>query len=313
MSAVFAIAAVCWLVWRRPATLRDSPYALAGVLAGLAPWLVSNIRHDWWSFTLPPGGGTYVSHFRGFVNGTLPMQLGVRVPFEQAWLGGALVGGALLGAAYLAFLVIGARRIREPFGLLVVVALAFPFISSLSSFTWLVDEPRYVYILSPVLALLVGSLLTTTRRALAGVAAAAVLSVAGLLVIADSTEYRVRADGLAVPADFAPLVAALDRLRLDRVYADYWIGYRLTFETDERIVAAQSPQELYRRRGEGRVIVLPQEMRRPAYDVLVRRSPRPGHVVLRGSEDEANVDTSVLREAGYRRVVAGDFVIWAPP
>lgn len=308
-----AVPALGWLIWRRPACLRDVPYALLGGIVGLSPWIASNLRHDWWSFSVPPGGGTYVTHFRGFLNGTLPMQLGLRIPFVQTWLGGLAVGGTLLVAAYALFAWIGARRLREPFGLLVVVAVVFPFVSALSSFAWLVDEPRYVYILSPVLALLVGSVLTTWRRALVGLTAAATLTVIGLAAMADSDQYRLRADGLSVPANFGPLIRELDRLGVDRVYADYWVAYRLDFETDERIVAAQSPQERYRRLARGRVIVVPEEMRYPPYDAIVRSSPRPGHVVVRGSDDEANVDVATLRRAGYRRTVVGDFVIWSPP
>ena len=307
------VAALAWLAWRRPAVVRDLPYAVGASLIGFLPWIVSNVRHDWWSFTFPPGGGTYVTRFRGFVNGTLPMQLGARIPFEQQWVGGVVVGGALLLAAYALFAWIGVRRLREPFGLLVVVAAVYPFVSALSSFTWLVDEPRYVYILSPVLALLLGSLLTTWRRAVAGLAAATALTVAGLAGIGSSDQYRLRADGLSVPADFGPLIRELDRLRIDRVYADYWVAYRLDFETNERIVAAQSPQEQYRLESGGRVIALPDFMRYPPFDPLVRRSPRPGHVVLRGSGDEANVDVGVMRRAGYRRSTVGDFVIWSPP
>ena len=91
------------------------------------------------------------------------------------------------------------------------------------------------------------------------------------------------------------------------------MAYRLDFETRERIVAVQSPQERYRRVGAGKVIVLPDFMRYPPYDPIVRRSPRPAHVVVRGSDDEANVDVGLLRRSGYRRSTVGDFVIWSPP
>ena len=42
------------------------------------------------------------------------------------------------------------------------------------------------------------------------------------------------------PSNFGPLIATLDSLGLDRVYADYWIAYRLTFATRERIVAVEN-------------------------------------------------------------------------
>ena len=44
----------------------------------------------------------------------------------------------------------------------------------------------------------------------------------------------------AAPRDLGPLISTLDSLGLDRVYADFWLAYRLTFDTDERIIAAQN-------------------------------------------------------------------------
>lgn len=42
------------------------------------------------------------------------------------------------------------------------------------------------------------------------------------------------------PRDLGPLISTLDDLGVDRVYADFWLAYRLTFDTDERIIAAQN-------------------------------------------------------------------------
>jgi hypothetical protein len=308
-----AVGALGWLAWKRTGVVRDLPYALAAALVGFLPWIVSNLANDWWTFDFPPGGGTYLSRFRGSVNGSLPMAFGVRVPFDQGWIGGFLVGGCLFALTILVLAWFGVRRLREPFGLLVVVAVVFPFLMALSTFTWLVDEPRYVYILTPVIALLVGSLLTTWPRLLAGLGAATALSVAGLVIMHGSDQFRERADGLAVPADFRPLIDELDRRGISRVYADYWVAYRLAFESGERIIAAQSPQEAYRRDG-GRVIVVdPGEMRRPQYDTIVREAGRPGHVVVRGTPDQRKLDVPLLRAAGYRESVVGDFVVWGPP
>lgn len=308
-----AVGSLAWLAWKRPGLVRELPYALAAAVVGFSPWIASNLANSWWTFEFPPGGGTYLSRFRGSVNGTLPMALGVRVPFDQGWIGGALVGGGLFVAAVLAFAWIGLRRLREPFGLLVVVAAIFPFLMAFSTFTWLVDEPRYVYILTPVMALLVGSLLTTWPRILAGLGAATLLSVTGLVLMHGSDQFRQRADGLAVPRSFDPLIEELDRQGITRVYADYWVAYRLAFESGERIIAAQSPQEDYHRDGDRVIVLDPGNMRRPQYDAIVRGSDRPAHVVVRGTSDERKLDVPLLRAAGYRESVVGDFLIWAPP
>jgi hypothetical protein len=129
----------------------------------------------------------------------------------------------------------------------------------------------------------------------------------------DSPHFAERADGMFVPADFKPLIAELDRLGVDRVYADYWVAYRLDFETDERIIAAESPQERYARAGK-RVVVLDNDhVRHPPYVREVTQSPRPAHVVLTASRDSANLDERLLQAAGYRRTTVGRFTIWYLP
>ena len=68
------------------------------------------------------------------------------------------------------------RRRSSPSGLLFGVAAAFPFLYALSPSTWMVDEPRYVVVLLPVISLLVAQALTTVWRAAVSIAAAAALS-----------------------------------------------------------------------------------------------------------------------------------------
>jgi Dolichyl-phosphate-mannose-protein mannosyltransferase len=308
-----ALVAALWLIWQRPATLRLAPLALTCAFAGFLPWIVSNVRHDWWSFSFPPGAGTFASRLRGTVNGALPMAFGLRVPFDLAWVGGVAIGGVAMLALYAGLVIVAVRTRRTPVSLLVVVAVVFPLIAATSTFTWIVDEPRYLYILSPVLVLLVAVVLTSWQRAAAAVAVAVSLTAFGLVRMGDSPQFQARADGMFVPADFGPLEAELERLGVDRVFADYWVAYRLDFATDEKIIAAESPQERYTRIGRKVVILRDDHVRYEPYVTEVTRSPRPGHVVIRGSVDESKVDEPLLRAAGYRRSEAGGFVIWYLP
>ncbi len=308
-----ALVSALWLIWRRPATLRLAPLALACAFVGFLPWLVSNVRHDWWSFSFPPGAGTFVSRLRGTMNGALPMVFGVRVPFDLDWVGGVAIGGVAMLAIYVALVIIVVRTRRTPVSLLAAVAVVFPLIAATSTFTWIVDEPRYLYILSPVFALLLAVMLTSWQRAAVAIGLATFVTTFGLVRMNDSPQFEERADGMFVPADFRPLEAELDRLGVDRVYADYWVAYRLDFATDERIIAAESPQELYTRVGRKVVVPLADHVRYPPYVTAVTRSPRPGHVVIRGSVDESKLDVGLLRAASYRRSEAGGFVIWYLP
>ena len=296
-----ALVATVWLIWRKPESLRLAPLALASAFVGFLPWTISNLRHDWWSFSFPPAAGTFASRLRGSMNGALPMVFGLRVPFDMSWIGGIAIGGTAMVVLYVGFVVVAIRKRRTNVSLLVVIALAFPLMAATSTFTGSSDEPRYLYIVSPVLVLLVSVALTTWQRAGVALFVAIALTFFGLDRMNDSPYFGERADGMFVPADFRPLTAALDRLGVDHVFADYWVAYRLDFTTDERIIAAESPQERYARRG-NRVIVLDNDhVRYPPYVRAVADSPRPGHVILTGSPDNTNVDEQLMRAAGYRR------------
>jgi hypothetical protein len=45
----------------------------------------------------------------------------------------------------------------------------------------------------------------------------------------------------------------------------------------------------------------------------VAGSPRPAHVILTGSPDNANVDEQLMRAAGYRSAQVDGFTIWYRP
>src|SRR5438093_64127 len=49
---VVAVPVLVWLTVRRPRLWRESWVALPGLVLGVLPWLLSNLRHDWWTFTI---------------------------------------------------------------------------------------------------------------------------------------------------------------------------------------------------------------------------------------------------------------------
>ena len=51
---------------------------------------------------------------------------------------------------------------------------------------------------------------------------------------------RVPAAQPTAPRDLRPLISTLGKLRLDRVYASYWVAYVLDFDTRERIIAVEN-------------------------------------------------------------------------
>jgi hypothetical protein len=247
------------------------------------------VRHDWYSFDYAPGGGTYLSRFRGFFTATLPMALDLRIPFALDWALGAVLSGLLLLVAlgWVAFLVL---RRREQLGPLVVVVLAFPFLYAASSFTWLVEEPRYLVLLTPVLALLVAEALRRPPVAAVALAAAFALSLTGLVRMEDAPRYQTRTGHVDVPNDLGPLLDALDARRDRTVRADYWVAERITFESGERIVANSH--------------------RYPPFTARVEASSDPPQVFVAGTPAERRARPR-LRAAGYDRAVIGGFALYS--
>lgn len=296
--ALLAVPALAWLVWRRPAVVRSAWLVLPAAVAGAAPWLGWNLAHGFDSLEPPfePGDDSYPEHLRIFFAATWPSALGLRVPFTFEWLVGAPVGRALqlLALAGLGWLLVR----RRPLGnveLLAVTALAYPLLQSISPFSILNDEPRYLVLLVPVTALLLALVLARgPMTASAGLAAAAALSVAGLVALNRQEPPVPPVGGQRVPADLRPAVRVLERRGLDRVLAPYAAAYRVTFETAERIVATPTGQTRYR-----------------PHQRLVLESSAPGYLFVAGSGDDLRLGPG-LRAGGYERVLAGDWAVYVP-
>jgi hypothetical protein len=152
----------------------------------------------------------------------------------------------------------------------VLLAVAgYPLIFAVLPTTYYYGEPRYLDFLWPLLALIGGWALARVRWP----AVQALVVVALLAVTANGVLHLTRLAGPPgkafedmSPHPVAPLVAALDDEGIDRVFADYWVAYRMTWETDERIVA--SPLGL---------------VRSPEHDRTVRSAVTPAYVVVAGS------------------------------
>jgi 4-amino-4-deoxy-L-arabinose transferase-like glycosyltransferase len=324
-----AIPALVWLLWRKPTIWRDGWLVVPTALVAALPWLVSNLRHDWWSFDVASGETPYPARLRGFVSATFPMALGIRIPWTSEWLFGVALSGLVYVGLAVLFAVAWWRRRRSPAAhLLFGTVAAFPFLHALSPSTWLVDEPRYVVVLLPVLALLVAQACATLVRATALVAAAVVLSTFVLWHLSSSPAFVERADGLFVPRDFAPLIAYLETQGPRRVFAGYWIAYRTDFESRERIVSAETNLKEVSLR-DGRVIPrAPREAddsRHPEYYAEVRADPDAGFVLVRETPGDARSSAlqartkyeledartrALLERAGYERTAVGDFVVY---
>ena len=84
------------------------------------------------------------------------------------------------------------RHAREPVGLLAAVALPYPFVYAVSPYTWYVREPRYLFVLAPVIAMLVVVPLRSPPVAAGALLVLVALSVAGMRAISDGLGQTTR-------------------------------------------------------------------------------------------------------------------------
>jgi 4-amino-4-deoxy-L-arabinose transferase-like glycosyltransferase len=278
-----AVPTMIWVAWRAPQALRRAWAGLFGATVGALPWLVWNARHDWASVMPRASAHQYFQSLRLFVSPLLPMLLGLRAPFTAE----PIVASLLMYVFYVALLAAfayGAWRARHTNAtLLYAVAICFPFIWAISRrVVSQTSFPIYLVVVSPVVVLLLAQLVRRPPAALALLAVACAVTVVTL----HRMEARLAAspDHSRPPRSFAELVRVLDAHHVTRVFADYWIAYRLTFATQERIVAAVIPA---------------QRPRWLAYQREVAAAPE-GYVLFRGES---------LRNPQYRRTEVGSLVV----
>jgi hypothetical protein len=160
----------------------------------------------------------------------VPIALGFRSP-TTGWLGAPLwLGLALVPAIAASFVALRERPFTPLFHFLFVAA---PLIFLLSGA--FVDAQSYRYLMpaagamAVVLALGVWRIFQRSRVA-GAVTLAALLALFGM---EQRAWYRQLAPDVETPA----IIACLDRLGVRAAYADYWLSYKITFLTGERIVA----------------------------------------------------------------------------
>lgn len=284
-----------YVVVRRPALVRLAWAGTPTFLVGAAPWIRYNLLNDLASLeqSPPPAVSSYGERLAGFFTDGLPKALGLQVPYEGGWLAGP-VGVAVYGLALTGFVYLLIRRPRHLAPIL-FLGLAYPLAFAVPSSTVYVDEPRYVLFLAPVLALLVAVGLTTWRRQMAALGLALAASVAGLATMSSWSESNPLARDLA-PSDLGPVLAVLAGHDVDAVWAGYWTSYRLSFESDERVIAASTGHVRYR-----------------PHQATVRQDGAPGFVVPHDSHSGRTLGPA-LSEKGieFAVVAAGDFVVYLP-
>lgn len=289
----FALPAVLWLV----VVLRRDAWrllALAGPAAvlGASPWLAFNVANGWSSLR-----ATSRTHDEGLVGNLwvlvsegIPVILGLEV-------GGRPIVPVVAPVAYVAlagWVAWSAARRPAGLGLVVLGALAFPLAYAAFPVSGVVGEGRYVLFLLPYLALLLAHAARNPGRLAAFVVVAVALSAAAVPRIEGGTA-PLAVDRL-VPPDLTPVLDLLEERGVDAVLADYWLAYRIAYESDEEVVAAPINDLRYR----------------PGMEAVLRND-RPAWVFVEGTYLIDVFEQELARRGVAAEVVrTGGFVVYLP-
>jgi 4-amino-4-deoxy-L-arabinose transferase-like glycosyltransferase len=307
--AIVALPALGWLVWKQRELVRDIPLVVAAAVIGALPWLLGNLRNDWYSLHPGKNEGAWTAHLHNLVVATLPQALGVRLAWSFEWLGSPFVAIPVYAAVVAGFAWLVVRR-PPRLGVLLLIVGLFPLFYFVSPYTWLQSEPRYLTLVVPLFALLLAARIPAVPL----LAVALAFSIGGLVELQRHDVVPFRTEGTAVPSSLTPVLRTLRQHHVRYAFASYWVAWRLTFESNLGIVGAKSSyaHPLVRK---GRV-----EPGDPSNDLGI--DPRyyrealahrdVAHVFVRGGDVEPKV-APLLRRTGYTREVSGGFDVWLPP
>lgn len=228
---------------------------LSAFFVGSLPFWVYNIEHSFVSFEMFEGAkeGRLGKHLSGLFSVALPAILGA-TRFWQAddvVRGGSLIVAVVYGGLLIALLVMRRREIlrlcrltvdaERPAELFLLFTVTVGAVFCASSFGFLVQAPRYLLPIYVGIFVLVGFVLDR----LAHLSRTAACALVGLILVVNlGSSY---AGGRAVPGepfvfhgervsrDHTELIEWLEENDIRWVRTNYWIGYRLALETEERV------------------------------------------------------------------------------
>jgi 4-amino-4-deoxy-L-arabinose transferase-like glycosyltransferase len=239
---------------------------LASFLIGSAPYWMYNIRNNFpslgmFGFAEPEKVGGY---FLGLINSALPILLGAKHFWEAttSFSGATAIVYTVYGVVFATVLFARRKALAqllrgeidrtnqvELFFFLIVFACA---VFTVSTFGWLSQAPRYLLPLYIPLFIICGvwaKLLLSFSRSLAFIGVGVLLTInlascywGGRALPGEPVVF----DGERVSRDHTELNRTLESLNIHLVRTNYWIGYRLAFETNERVkfLVLQEPRQV---------------------------------------------------------------------
>lgn len=271
--------------------------SIAFLLGGLPFWLY-NLQHNFASFGLFGTSSQLGENFFGFWSTALPMIGGARHFWhtEDIFPGATLVISGVYLFSFVAFVVLRRKAIKQlfrgriseesPLELLIIFLLTTGAIFVVSSFGFLVAAPRYLLPLYIGLFPLVGFVVAALPR-LGGILVAVLMSVHLYSLYGSNKAFAGEPlvfRGERVQRDHRELIKWLDTQGITYLRTNYWIGYRLAFETHERVLFS--------------VFGEPYQVRLPDYE-RVPEGANPREIPFLLTPSQANVVAKGLEALGY--------------
>lgn len=334
LPAVTWALVVSWRRLLRPAWVAA---AVGAAVVGALPWLVAVVAEDGAPLEATdtfPRIGTFPARVGYLFREALPGALGPRDVLSHDWAWGP-IGPALAGALF-GLLAIGLwqavrRRTWDAFA-------AAWFVVVYAAIGWSPDDPnlRYTYAAAPLLVSLAvrGVAWFAERRpaadgadgadgvhvddsaeqmerwaarddrrwlgaALASIVVATSLTTMSMVRLHDLSENGGTVYRVGNVPDLDQVEAVLDEQGITRVWSDYWVAYRLVFETDGRIVSSPAA-------GIRRFEPYTDELRR------TDRTDPIAWVSLEGVQSDALVEAMIGLGVRYRRFDLDHFLVLIP-
>lgn len=178
--------------------------------------------------------------------------------------------------------------------------LCYPLLFSVSSMGWFISRPRYLLPLFSVLPIVTAVFLAQVldRSRIIFSFLMIPFMVLSLLQIAtlDLASFQPWVHNVRLPLRFSPLIQRLKEKNIRYAYADYWIAYRLVFESREEIICSVYPSTV--------------NDRYPPYTELVGRARAPAYIIMQTRSSGFEKMLKDMHIRGYRKERLYPFVLF---
>lgn len=263
-SLYVAVPVVIWLVWKLRSRLVLAWPAVPAALVGAFPWILAHIRNPGLPLTYErETSGGYLDRLRLFFEAVLPRVTGL--PERHGSLLDELVYPAVAVLVFVAVALLAWRRRHAHQSLLLLSILSYPLVFASFPTSFYVKDGRYLLALAPVVWLVVAGKVARVMPVLP----VGLLLVSALGMPAARDRFQPGVFGVPIPNDSSPLIKFLGRHRVEAATANYWVSYRITFESDEKVIVTPDDPTLVRNREMNRFV----QRRRPSVFITVRGAP----------------------------------------